>query len=347
MTFLKPNTSGGFALRHFILASICSVFVFLGCAGVAQETSTDEANDVVQNSESSWFTDKVVEIITTEPLSALVAAIVGIFIVPVLQNIAHRSRINKIFSGVRIERGHKKNSIMMLGLGGSGKTTLSRRICGDMNKAASEETKTFKLFEGKATNGSQVYDFYISDYEGQNVGTLITGFIQQQLQERSPFRFGDVNSLILVVDVVGHKAELDDVPPSEHPSIKEIDGDRVQESVLQWNRTALDAIFGMHTVGSLRYVCLYVNKRDRLANWNNATEQKIRKSFNDLAEDLRRRCFTIDEQGIENQYAVFDFMIGSAAEQVPVELLDKLQALSVPLDENIDVVKQRLATADE
>lgn len=311
---------------------------------MAQDADTAETPQQADPGAGGFSAD-ILDIISTEPLKALIAAIVGIFIVPVLQNVAHRSRINKIFSGVKVAKGHRKNSIMLLGLGDSGKTTLSRRLCGDMKKKPSEETDTFTLFQGNSTKDGQVFDYYISDYRGQNVGTLVTGFIEQQLQERSPFRFGDVNSLILVVDIAAPDADLRDVEPENHPKIEAFDDERVNENVQQWNRTALDAVFGLHTVDSLRYVCLFINKRDRLKNWSDAALKKVRKAFEPLEDDLRRRCFYEDDKGMKKQYALFEVIVGTAAQEMPVALLDNLQALSVPLAEDFGEVKAKLEGA--
>lgn len=287
--------------------------------------------------ESFQLVDELREIIVAEPIKALIAAVFAIFIVPILQNIAHRYRISKIFSGVKIPSGHKKNSIMMIGLGGSGKTTLSRRLCGDMNKDPSTQTEEFQLFDGVIENGGQKYDYYVSDYRGQNVGSLITGFIAQQLVERSPFRFGHVNSLILVVDIIESTDDLINVPPIDHPKAPGIDDARVSENIAQWNRTALDAIFGMHTINSLKYVCLFINKKDRLENWSPEVEQQILDAYEPLRDDLERRCSYDGGPLGERRYAVFDTFIGSAATDVPVQLLHQLQALSVPLTDRPDL----------
>ncbi len=330
---------------------IIALVTFSLHAAVAQDQPIDEEDVSTDSTEESTQLDyaiptdvggsgewsigeKIANVFIEAPISALIAALIGIFIVPILQNLAYRSRISKIFSGVRIPKGHRKNSIMMLGLGGSGKTTLSRRICGDMAQEPSKETNEFTLFEGAGMNNDQKYDYYISDYIGQDVGSLVSGFIKQQLTERSPFRFGDVNALILVVDIVDPDDELDDIPADQHPKIKEPNADRILENLTQWNRTALDAIFGMHTVDSLRYVCLFVNKKDRLASWNSSTAEKIRKSYKPLADDLSRRCFYEDERSATQQYAIFDIVIGSAAEDIPVQLINNLQLMSVPLSEN-------------
>lgn len=326
--------------------SFSLIFVF-GASIVANGQDTSEVGGaatsqlVDENVAKLPFLDNILDIIVHEPLSALIASIVAIFIVPILQNIAHRSRVSKIFSGVKIKKGHRKNSIMMLGLGGAGKTTLSRRICGDMKKDPSEQTEIFKLFEGNGVSNGNKFDYYVSDYRGQNVGSLIKGFVQQQLVERSPFRFNDVNTLILVVDIIAPDPALENKSASEHPKVKSVETDRIQENISQWNRTALDAIFGMHTINSLRYVCLFVNKKDRLESWNLETEKKITNAYASLAADLERRCYFEDENLGKQQYAVFDMLIGSAAGEVPIQLLDRLQSLSVPLNEDFGVLAKR------
>ncbi len=322
-------------MRNLFFSSLLFLQLFLPLQISAQE-QTPEAGETAASGEETatqtfqWVED-IREVIVAEPIKALVAAVFAIFIVPVLQNIAHRYRISKIFSGVKIPSGHKKNSIMMIGLGGSGKTTLSRRICGDMNKDPSAQTEEFQLFDGVIENGGQKYDYYVSDYRGQNVGSLITGFIAQQLVERSPFRFGHVNSLILVVDILESTDDLINVPPVDHPKTPKIESERVAENIAQWNRTALDAIFGMHTIDSLKYVCLFINKKDRLESWSPAVEQQILDAYKPLSDDLERRCSYDGGNLGERRYAVFDTFIGSAATDVPVQLLHQLQTLSVPL----------------
>ena len=114
-----------------------------------------------------------------------------------------------------------------------------------------------------------------------------------------------------------------------------IDQERIDYHLREWNTTALDAVFGLLTVpkqptrdsdvGSLKYICLFVNKIDK---WTGGINERVVKDlFSPLIKDLRNRA---------KGHARFDVIIGSALRGTAVlgmngSLMQKLFKYSVPL----------------
>ena len=163
----------------------------------------------------------------------------------------------------------------------------------------------------------------MSDYRGQDFGTQVAAFIQQQLKNRTPMRYGDIDSLILVVDLL---------PPYSKPK-GSIDEDRVGEHITQWNRTALDAVFGMLEKSSLSLVCLFVNKYNQITKKDANLEKAIVKLYSPLINDLKRRCEYLDSDTKKMiPYARFKLIIGATIDGTGLpELRQNLMELSKPI----------------
>jgi len=143
--------------------------------------------------------------------------------------------------------------------------------------------------EGKETNkankSNSKYWFYIADYKGQNIGQLVRSFIIQQKKPFSPLAYGDITSLILMVDLVTPKEEAhyEDIPKQE-----KYNQERVNKHVTEWNDTALDAIFGLLT-SELRYVCIFINKVDLMNDRSYEAEERYIKIFQPMQEKIKKR----------------------------------------------------------
>ena len=162
---------------------------------------------------------------------------------------------------IRVKRGNR-NSIMLLGLGGVGKTTFIRGVFGNPNANPAISTEHYELYQTTISIAGQKdeketrhYSLFVGDYRGQNLGQLVREFITQQKRAFEPMAYGYINSLILVVDLVPPPERSDDPPLQPR---KALDAARAELHTEQWNETALDAVFGMLTRGSLRFVCLLV-----------------------------------------------------------------------------------------
>ena len=204
---------------------------------------------------------------------------------------------------------------MLLGLGGVGKTTFVRNLFQNREADPTTTTEHYELYrtttavEKVAHNRkrNEQYTLFVGDYRGQNLGQLVREFVTQQKRPREPMSYGFINSLILVVDLFPN-GRFDD-PPLEPRSC--VDSRRVETHSSQWNDTALDAVFGLLTTGSLKYVCLFVNKSDLLREANTApVQQNIESCFADLRDRLKLRA--------EHAKATFQFVLGSAEDSTGI-----------------------------
>ncbi len=203
---------------------------------------------------------------------------------------------------VKLTVGEYRNSIMVLGLGGVGKTTVIQCLFQDKEANPNEVTKDFKFFQRRiqvnnipGTTGQVWLNLFACDYRGQDLSTLTRTFVKQQLELYSPMAYGHIHSLILVVDLRFPKP-LKDSP--DVPVTKEPDEKRIERHLEQWNQTALDAIAGLLTAET-RYICLFINRVDLLEDQTPGA--KLRYSL--LFEELRLRLverFTPkpDENGV-------------------------------------------------
>ncbi|MCC5621996.1 hypothetical protein [Nostoc sp. CHAB 5715] len=95
--------------------------------------------------------------------------------------------------------------------------------------------------------------------------------------------------------------------------------ERVKKHIEEWSSTALDTIFGLVTTDSLKYVCLFINKKDLLLNVNN---DEIKQEYYKLIKKIRVRTESV---GIE-----LKVLYGSAREGDQVfTLRDHLRKSSI------------------
>lgn len=221
-------------------------------------------------------------------------------------------RLSGLTRPAKVKRG-KRNSIMLLGLGGVGKTTFIRHLFRNPAANPTVSTEHYELYrttiivcdsgrgDAKPKQGKK-HTLFVGDYRGQNLGQLVREFVTQQKKPFEPMSYGFINSLILVVDLFPPPERIDD-PPLEPRD--DVDSSRVKLHGNQWNDTALDAVFGLLTSGSLKYVCLFVNKSDLLTESNTtAVQKRVKKRFSDLQSRLEQRAI--------HAGADFELVLGSA-----------------------------------
>lgn len=258
---------------------------------------------------------------TTELLAALAVSFAALDVL--LGFLAWRSRQRwlGLARPAKVKRG-KRNSIMLLGLGGTGKTTFVRNLFQNPRANPSMETEHYQLYSVAKYNDEYQdgHTLFVGDYRGQNLGQLVREFVKQQKRPFEAMSYGFINSLILVVDLFDPPKRVDD-PPLEPRN--EVDSSRVVLHGEQWNDTALDAVFGLLTSGSLKYVCVFVNKSDLLIGSNTAAVQEdVARRFDDLRSRLERRA--------RRAGADFALVIGSAKEGTRInQVRDDLYANSV------------------
>ena len=252
-------------------------------------------------------------------------------------------RLDGITRPIKVEKGHKRNSIMLLGIGGAGKTSLIRTLFD--NPAAKPEdatenydmyrisisTKTFRqdgALEGKDATSNDAPQgekctLFIGDYRGQNLGTLVRTFVLQQKMSYHPMAYGYINTLILVVDIIPPPPNRDG--PFPEPQA-EADTKRVRVHNQEWNDTALDAIFGLLTRNSLSHICLFINKFDLITDSSAESERKIIKKFQRVASRLRERA--------NGAGASFEILLGSAKTGAQVNPLKRKIIANSVADQN-------------
>lgn len=214
-----------------------------------------------------------------------------------------RAKIRKIRRGYlepfRIPTSDRRNSILMIGLGGTGKTQLIKSLLDNEEAEPKEKTQGFDIYFSTYNSGkmklheetssrkqmSNKYWLFIADYKGQNLGTLVSAFIQQQKREYSPLAYGHINSLILVVDLWPPKKNKQD--PDIQPQAT-VNDDRVGKNLNSWNDTAIDAVFGLLT-REIKYVCIFVNKVDLMSKRDSVSNESYIKEYEELKIRMNKR----------------------------------------------------------
>lgn len=221
----------------------------------------------------------------------------------------------------------KRNTILLIGLGGTGKTALIKSLFQNPEANPEQETLAFDIYcgnrasnkEGNTETKYTKYWFRIADYKGQNVGELVRAFIEQQREPYPLLAYGYVDSLIIIVDLIPPKPDKDS--PELLPT-KDFDLERINYQLEQWNDTAINAIFGLLT-SELKYVCLFINKIDLMSDRSPSADDRYKGVFKDLAERIRKRCGK----------ARFEVVLGSATKGTHVPLLEsRLMKHSAPTE---------------
>ncbi len=198
-------------------------------------------------------------------------------------------KVEGIEKPAKLEPHETINSVMVVGLGGSGKTSLIKVIVGDGNPE--KRTGSYEIFSEQITmpadSPKKLCKIYISDYAGQSyLEGLIRGFIEQQKIPYSPMRYGYITSLILVVDLFAPPKN----PIEEVSKSRDLDDDRINENIRMWNESSISAIFGMLTK-NLKYICLFINKIDLYDAI--IDKQEIKKVYEPIIDILAKRSLGI------------------------------------------------------
>lgn len=232
-----------------------------------------------------------------EFLMVAFSAFITAVITKMVDKAAERDRLKEIersyIEPVRIPLEDKRNSILLVGLGGTGKTAFIRGLLQNKDANPDEKTESFDIYHGSRKTKKDGDDgpvqnnwFYIADYKGQNIGQLVRSFIVQQKTKYSPFAYGHINSLVLMVDLWPPNENNEDPDPMPQQSL---DMDRVNLQNAEWNNTALDAIFGLLT-NEITYVALFINKVDLMADRSADADKSYVAVYSDLCKRIKLRC---------------------------------------------------------
>jgi GTPase SAR1 family protein len=211
-----------------------------------------------------------------------------------------------------------RNSILLVGIGGVGKTSLIKALTHDL--AAEPDTigpfKFYKHVEelGNEPSGIKRTNLYFADYPWQNLTDLIGRFLLEQKQPYCPLRYGFLNSLIMVVDVT----ESPKYPGEIFPKAQNFSQKRVEDNLKEWNSQSIQAILGLFTRPQLKYICLFINKVDLLVGYDEAMENEIKEAHLPLMRELKEAS-----DGVR-----FECLLGSAARDLKIgELKNALRCV--------------------
>jgi GTPase SAR1 family protein len=183
-----------------------------------------------------------------------------------------------------LKPGEFRNSIILVGLGGSGKTTLIKDLVDKGNPKMS--TAAYQALSKIIDKDGNKYQFYVADYPGQNISVLIKGLMEEQKVPYSPMTFNGIDSIIIVVDLA---YTPEPGSPIDMNLVRQTWQERVQQHIKEWSPTALDCVFGL--VGTnIKYVCLFINKFDILNNTDkNISKEMVLREYRQLNQNLSQR----------------------------------------------------------
>jgi len=257
-------------------------------------------------------------------LPDIVKGVIAVFVSGMtfaITNYLKNRQFSNAYKPKKLKKHESKNTILVIGLGRVGKSQMIETLFKQFPVVSHQITDRFSIHQAEKKFDNSSIRFVLTDYRGQNFAQLIQNFIEEQLEPNTLLRYGDINTLILVVDIFEFEKDIE--IQHEKP-----DYNRIKEHVEQWNRTALDAVFGLLTKESLQYVCLFINKSDKLKQNNPDVRQDIETNFSKLIEGLKTRA--------EQSNATFEVIIGSALTGDhmigPSSITTSLNKFSVPVN---------------
>jgi hypothetical protein len=202
------------------------------------------------------------------------------------------------------KKGDHVNTVLLVGMEGTGKTELIRNCFGHTTANSTKETEDFEVYTSERNVDGKKYWINVADYMGQNIGMLVGTFIDVQRQQRTPLKYGQIHSLVLIVDL---RFPEDDRAISA-PVAPTAELKRIKTNLEQWNEMAVDAVFGLLTDPPLRYVCLFINKYDLISEPKKFSRERAEKSYADLIEYLKKKVVPVKAGG----KIKVDVIVGSA-----------------------------------
>lgn len=207
------------------------------------------------------------------------------------------------------DRKLNKNTVLLLGLGRSGKTEIINRISSRNERSLPGRTEKWSHYGFGIENYQIDTDkrsvsmktlIIVNDYRGQSQH-YPTMNIADQIKNGGWYRPDLINSIVLVVDVFNWVKEGD-----ENNIFDSLDIERIAFHNSQWVEAALDLVFGLTDRDALKGVYLFINKIDQYKSDGSYREVEIeaRQAFKGLIDYLRKRA--------ERSDVVFETFVGSA-----------------------------------
>lgn len=196
------------------------------------------------------------------------------------------------------------NRVLLVGIGGSGKTTFIRSVTNhpDANpRIKTGSVKTYSMVHELTTGGTSIVNrIDVDDYRGQNFGDVVgENMLRAAKGDLTP-----INSIVIIVDTIP--------PPNREHQVPDITNQvvlaRVAENIDAWNDQILDTLFSL-AKGRIEYLCLFVNKADILTRrpfhlW----KPILLRLYDPLIQKIRPRTDDI----------LFETFVGSAENEIAV-----------------------------
>ena len=194
-------------------------------------------------------------------------------------------------------------NVLLVGLGGSGKTSIIRALsgCGEANPAAGTSVRNVKIYnlvqevDVQADNREithTVNRIYIEDYAGQEAGRRLHDPAIKKREQIIPSTV-----ICIVVDLFHPPTSADQgLAPSDSWSEK-----RVKEQIKEYPKGMLNGIRRMSD--TCKQVCLFINKADLLTPYEASTHESILDRYSTLRSEI----------SFEFQSVPFSTIVGAAA----------------------------------
>lgn len=259
--------------------------------------------------------EKAIGLIKTSGLLEALVAALGAGGVYLLTRLRMRVvQLTRRLGDPMMEKGEARDfrsygvNVILVGEGGSGKTSLIRALSGSRNAAPSRSTalpSTYCIVHEVDVESSDPRRFgqsqrslrriYANDYQGQATNQLTGTGELKLLHEREAAIPATV--LVIVVDLFRPPSPGEGAPPLR-PTI---DGRRVKEQIAAYAEGLVQILLGIST--RLVRVVLFINKADLVAPFDGNTRALIIEAYKPLIAILGRRA----------RQANFNVLVGSAA----------------------------------
>jgi GTPase SAR1 family protein len=133
---------------------------------------------------------------------SVAASMTAAVVIAMSQRLKGRLKALQLPPPVRVDE--TRNSILLVGISGVGKTSLIRALTDPA--AEPDTTGPFQIYKhveelGNKQSGIKRTNLYFADYRLQNLTDLIGRFLLEQKQSYCSLRYGYLNYFIVVVDV--------------------------------------------------------------------------------------------------------------------------------------------------
>lgn len=176
---------------------------------------------------------------------------------------------------LRPETKRKPYKIITLGMKATGKTSLTLKWSNPLIDLGTIEGTKIERYErsvSRVQNAKDVTEhlFEVHDWGGEH----IVDALQELMME-------EINGLLIVVDLGGKNA-------------KQVDLERVNEQLQEFQPQALRYFFGPKTLASCKTVVLFINKSDLIPGTPAQVEEQARRFYQPLIDNLTKFANQID-----------------------------------------------------